>query len=112
MNPALVEPFGLTLIEAAAYGLPMVATKNGGPVDIQRVSASGLVIRCETSDDVRSCYWGLPLANSGGPNGSSGSERIPFQKSVVGHLLSAMGERFCMVESAEVADCESLKRSN
>ncbi|PKA60941.1 putative sucrose-phosphate synthase 2 [Apostasia shenzhenica] len=36
INPALVEPFGLTLIEAAAHGLPMVATKNGGPVDIQR----------------------------------------------------------------------------
>ncbi|KAH0905618.1 hypothetical protein HID58_037445 [Brassica napus] len=31
INPALVEPFGLTLIEAAAHGLPMVATKNGGP---------------------------------------------------------------------------------
>ncbi|KAE8787402.1 sucrose-phosphate synthase [Hordeum vulgare] len=24
INPALVEPFGLTIIEAAAYGLPMV----------------------------------------------------------------------------------------
>ncbi|KAK1324021.1 putative sucrose-phosphate synthase 4 [Acorus calamus] len=34
INPALVEPFGLTLIEAAAYGLPVVATKNGGPMDI------------------------------------------------------------------------------
>jgi glycosyltransferase involved in cell wall biosynthesis len=54
VNPALVEPFGLTLIEAAAYGLPMVATKNGGPVDIQRVSVSGLVTRCGTSDNVRS----------------------------------------------------------
>lgn len=37
INPALVEPFGLTLIEAAAHGLPMVATKNGGPVDIHKV---------------------------------------------------------------------------
>ncbi|NIV35682.1 MAG: glycosyltransferase, partial [Anaerolineae bacterium] len=26
VNPALTEPFGLTLIEAAASGLPMVAT--------------------------------------------------------------------------------------
>lgn len=69
INPALVEPFGLTLIEvsvhdpfcdklrsyhchisvdkyvesldflqAAAYGLPIVATKNGGPVDIVKVT--------------------------------------------------------------------------
>lgn len=44
VNPALVEPFGLTLIEAAAHGLPMVATKNGGPVDIQRVLSNGLLV--------------------------------------------------------------------
>ncbi|MFW5866429.1 MAG: glycosyltransferase, partial [Armatimonadota bacterium] len=33
VNPALVEPFGLTIIEAAAHGLPVVATRMGGPVD-------------------------------------------------------------------------------
>eukprot|EP00897_Mesotaenium_endlicherianum_P008893 jgi/Mesen1/8031/ME000427S07320 len=44
VNPALVEPFGLTLIEAAAYGLPMVATKNGGPVDIQRALSNGVLV--------------------------------------------------------------------
>ncbi|CAI0449237.1 unnamed protein product [Linum tenue] len=43
-NSAFIEPFGLTLIEAAAYGLPMVATKNGGPVDILRVLDNGLLI--------------------------------------------------------------------
>ncbi|KXS30367.1 MAG: Sucrose-phosphate synthase, partial [Candidatus Gallionella acididurans] len=30
VNPALTEPFGLTLIEAAACGLPIVATGDGG----------------------------------------------------------------------------------
>ncbi|KAL3503930.1 hypothetical protein ACH5RR_033771 [Cinchona calisaya] len=44
VNPALVEPFGLTLIEAAAYGLPVVATKNGGPVDILKALNNGLLI--------------------------------------------------------------------
>lgn len=34
INPALTEPFGLTLLEAAASGAPVVATENGGPVDI------------------------------------------------------------------------------
>lgn len=34
INPALTEPFGLTLLEAAACGVPVVATENGGPVDI------------------------------------------------------------------------------
>ncbi|WCJ34996.1 Sucrose-phosphate synthase family protein [Euphorbia peplus] len=44
INPALVEPFGLTIIEAAAYGLPVVATKNGGPVDILKVLTNGLLV--------------------------------------------------------------------
>lgn len=34
INPALTEPFGLTLIEAAACGVPIIATENGGPIDI------------------------------------------------------------------------------
>lgn len=34
VNPALTEPFGLTLLEAAASGLPIVATHDGGPSDI------------------------------------------------------------------------------
>ncbi|KAJ4707858.1 Sucrose phosphate synthase [Melia azedarach] len=44
INPAFIEPFGLTLIEAAAHGLPTVATKNGGPVDIHRVLDNGLLV--------------------------------------------------------------------
>ncbi|KAJ3679147.1 hypothetical protein LUZ60_017158 [Juncus effusus] len=44
INPAFIEPFGLTLIEASAYGLPIVATKNGGPVDIQRVLDNGILV--------------------------------------------------------------------
>lgn len=34
VNPAFTEPFGLTLLEAAAAGLPLVATHDGGPRDI------------------------------------------------------------------------------
>lgn len=44
INPALVEPFGLTLIEAAAHGIPTVATKNGGPVDIHKALKNGLLV--------------------------------------------------------------------
>ena len=44
VNPALVEPFGLTLIEASACGLPIVATNDGGPVDIIRNCDSGLLV--------------------------------------------------------------------
>ena len=44
VNPALTEPFGLTLLEAAASGLPMVATDDGGPRDIHRRCDNGLLV--------------------------------------------------------------------
>jgi len=44
INPALTEPFGLTLLEAAASGLPLVATENGGPVDIIANCNNGILV--------------------------------------------------------------------
>ncbi len=44
INPALTEPFGLTLIEAAASGLPIVATEDGGPRDIIANCANGFLV--------------------------------------------------------------------
>jgi len=44
VNPALTEPFGLTLIEAAASGLPVVATQDGGPRDIIGMCKNGSLI--------------------------------------------------------------------
>jgi sucrose-phosphate synthase len=44
INPALTEPFGLTLLEAAASGVPIVATENGGPVDIIENCKNGQLI--------------------------------------------------------------------
>lgn len=44
INPALTEPFGLTLLEATASGLPLVATENGGPVDIIGNCRNGLLV--------------------------------------------------------------------
>ncbi|MEZ0231970.1 MAG: HAD-IIB family hydrolase [Methylophilaceae bacterium] len=43
VNSALTEPFGLTLIETAASGLPFVAPDDGGPQDIVRNCRSGLL---------------------------------------------------------------------
>ena len=52
VNPALVEPFGLTLIEASACGLPVVATNDGGPVDIVDNCDSGLLVDVSKSQDI------------------------------------------------------------
>jgi sucrose-phosphate synthase len=69
VNPALTEPFGLTLLEAAATGLPLVATNDGGPQDIIGTCNNGLLvdaldskaigeaIRDALSDDARWARW-------------------------------------------------------
>ena len=44
VNIALQEPFGLTLIESAAHGLPTVATRHGGPVEIHATLKNGLLV--------------------------------------------------------------------
>ncbi len=50
VNPALTEPFGLTLLESGACGLPIVATKDGGPEDIIKNCNNGILV--DVSDPV------------------------------------------------------------
>ncbi len=52
VNPALTEPFGLTLLEAAASGLPIVATNDGGPRDILSVCRNGLLVDATSPADI------------------------------------------------------------
>jgi len=48
VNSALTEPFGITLIEAAACGLPVVAPDDGGPRDIIGNCRCGVLV--DTTD--------------------------------------------------------------
>lgn len=52
VNPALVEPFGLTLVEASACGLPIVATNDGGPVDIVTNCSNGILVDAASPDGI------------------------------------------------------------
>ena len=52
INPALTEPFGLTLIESAASFLPIIATKDGGPVDIIKNCQNGYLIDPLDSENI------------------------------------------------------------
>lgn len=52
VNSALTEPFGLTLIEAAASGLPFVAPDDGGPRDIVRNCRNGLLANTLESEAI------------------------------------------------------------
>tara|TARA_Y100001970_G_scaffold285603_1_gene405825 strand:+ start:740 stop:2173 length:1434 start_codon:yes stop_codon:yes gene_type:complete len=44
VNPALTEPFGLTLLEASSCGLPIVSTDDGGPKEIRSKCENGLLV--------------------------------------------------------------------
>jgi sucrose-phosphate synthase len=48
VNSALTEPFGLTLIEAASCGLPILAPDDGGPRDIVKNCQCGILV--DTTD--------------------------------------------------------------
>ncbi len=61
VNPALTEPFGLTLLEAAACGLPMVTTDDGGPRDILSHCENGLLVDVT---DLEAFRDGLEIAGS------------------------------------------------
>ena len=44
INAAMTEPFGLTILEAAASGAPIIATNNGGPCDIIANCHNGILV--------------------------------------------------------------------
>jgi sucrose-phosphate synthase len=44
VNAAMTEPFGLTLLEAAASGAPIIATNDGGPTDIIANCKNGALV--------------------------------------------------------------------
>ena len=52
VNAALTEPFGLTLLEAGATGLPIVATNDGGPRDIIGNCQNGILVDPLSSADI------------------------------------------------------------
>jgi len=52
INAAFTEPFGLTLLEAAACGLPVIAPDDGGPRDILANCHHGLLVDTLDSDAI------------------------------------------------------------
>jgi len=52
VNSALTEPFGITLIEAAACGLPIVAPNDGGPLDIVKNCKCGLLVDTTNTNEI------------------------------------------------------------
>lgn len=102
VNPALTEPFGLTLIEAAASGLPVVATEDGGPQDIIGNCNNGVLIDPLDSESIAAAL--LALLESPGErqrradNGLRGvSERYSWE----GHARRYLGMIRRLVDRTE-----------
>ncbi len=59
VNPALIEPFGLTIIESSACGLPVIATKYGGPSEIIHDRTDGILVNPTREKDIASAITKL-----------------------------------------------------
>lgn len=57
VHPALEENFGLTLIEAASCGLPLVATKVGGPFAIVNTCQNGILVDPLNEEEIERAIW-------------------------------------------------------
>ena len=69
VNPALTEPFGLTLLEAGATGLPIVATNDGGPRDIIANCRNGLLVDPLSSESIEHALLRTLTEPNSGPSG-------------------------------------------
>jgi len=87
INPALTEPFGLTLIEAAASGLPIVATEDGGPRDITANCHNGYLIDpLDKQDIVKTLLKILSDANAWRELSRSGLQGVKQHYSWPSHM--------------------------
>lgn len=64
VHPALEENFGLTLLEAASCGLPIVATKIGGPRTILKDCENGFLIDPLNEEEMEEAIYKVLTSNS------------------------------------------------
>lgn len=92
VNPALTEPFGLTLLEAAASGLPVVATDDGGPRDILGRCQNGLLADVTNIDQLRTAIERLlGQPNRWQPFARNGLEAVQHHYSWTAHARRYLG---------------------
>ncbi|MEA3506097.1 MAG: glycosyltransferase [Elusimicrobiota bacterium] len=76
VNPALQEPFGLTIIEAMASGLPVAATQNGGPSEILKGGQYGVLVEPTLPHSLKKGLEKLLIAGQWKKFSNAGMERV------------------------------------
>ncbi len=103
VNPAFTEPFGLTLLEAAAAGLPVVATNDGGPRDILANCRNG-----ELVDPLKPAEIGTAIENilrfpeRQAELAKNGSEEVRQHYSWDKHVDTYLSEVFSILPAARL----------
>ena len=54
-----VEPFGIVVIEAMAHGVPVIATRTAGPMDIVSAGETGVLVNCQNVDEMSAALMDL-----------------------------------------------------
>lgn len=92
VNPAFAENFGITLLEAAASGVPVVATDNGGPRDIIANLECGELVKIDNpatlSDALKRVLYDQSQWKRYSENGKERVSRVYSWSAHVQHYLS------------------------
>lgn len=112
VNPALTEPFGLTLIEAAASGLPIVATEDGGPVDILENCRNGELVNPLNTEAIAAALRGiLTDPERWRRHSESGLEGVRRHYTWQAHAEKYLGELGPVLKRAEPLPRRTIERS-
>lgn len=111
VNPALTEPFGLTLIEAAGSGLPIVATKDGGPVDIIKNCQNGYLIDpLDTTDIANQILKIIDEPDQWEVFSKNGQVNVQKNYSWDSHIKTYLGVIRPIIDKTESLERDALQR--
>jgi glycosyltransferase involved in cell wall biosynthesis len=96
-----IETFGVVLIEAMATGMPVIATRSGGPEDVVTPD-TGLLIDCDDSDALQRAMAEV-LRGRFDPIAIRNSVRRRFGYSVIASQLCGLYDRLLLGRRQEVA---------
>lgn len=112
INPALTEPFGLTLIEAAASGAPIIATNDGGPEEIIRHCRNGILINPLDTDNIADAMFSaLSNQEQWKKWSANGLKGVRKHYSWPGHVEKYLGLARKMTHSRRSTDMRFKRKS-